>query len=129
MVKEFRSASGHVIELPGGSVMDSSLSAAEVALEECREEIGFVASADHLIDLGVPRGAAPTLASHRVAAFAVETSAERMEQFKKETRSFGKEEDTERTFVVVKSIRQCFAEPDVCWTTLGILSTLMQKIK
>lgn len=42
LIREFRSAGGFVVELPGGSVLDDShRDPIDVALEEAHEEIGF----------------------------------------------------------------------------------------
>lgn len=131
-VREFRTAGGFVTELPGGSVLDDThRDPIDVALEEASEEVGFSPNREFVISLG-SRACAPTLASHPNHAFAVEVTAQQMQKFKEQHQNkvfFGKSEDTERTYVVVKTIRECFADTECCWTTLGILGSLMQKLK
>jgi 8-oxo-dGTP pyrophosphatase MutT (NUDIX family) len=128
--REFRSAGGFVTELPGGSVLDDGeRDAADVAIEEIQEEIGFAASKKDLIRLGA-RTSAPTLLPHLASAFAIRVSDEQMREFERMERenvSFGKAEDTEKTFVLVRSLRQCFEGSECCWTTLGILGALMKE--
>lgn len=142
-------AGGFVTELPGGSVLDGQKhDPIDVAIEEAtgdcvlfarknrllicsKEEIGFEPSRDHVVALGPARAIAPTLAPHTSSAFAVSVSEARMAVFEKEAldkKSFGKEEDTERTFVVVKTIRQCLEDGECCWTTVGVLSMLMHHL-
>jgi 8-oxo-dGTP pyrophosphatase MutT (NUDIX family) len=129
LVEEFRSAGGRVLELPGGSVLGGTLDALDVALEELREEIGLERARGDLVALG-SRTMAPTLAPHANHAFALAVGPEviaRYEQLEREGACFGLAEDSERTFVRVLTIRDILASDVCCWTTVGIVASLLLK--
>ena len=128
LVKEFRSPgrtpTGFIHELPGGSVEPGDDNgAATSAARECYEETGIVITEDRLRPIG-SRQAVGVLSSHHVHAFAVELEAFEMAQAKKlqaEGTTFGEEQDTELTYVEVKTVRELMQEDEVDWTTLGLV--------
>ncbi len=129
LVEEFRPAGGKVLELPGGSQLYGNSDALDVALEELHEELIMERKREDLVTLGTRR-IAPTIAPHRNHAFAVAVSPETIAHYEKLSREnvfFGVEADMERTYVRVKTIREVFASQECCWTTLGIISTLLHK--
>jgi 8-oxo-dGTP pyrophosphatase MutT (NUDIX family) len=125
-VKEFRSAvsnprDGYVVELPGGSDWNAPVSET-VALEEVHEELGLQLPAGVLKRMG-ERQVAPTVLAHKVAAFVHEIDEPLLHYFVGlEGKAFGVVQDTERTFVTVRSVREMFSDDHVDWSTLGMVS-------
>jgi len=128
LIKEFRTAGGYIYDLPGGSSLNSGMTALQVAIEELDEEIDFKPAAPNdLRPLG-SRTVCPSLLSHRVNAFFVPVSCGTMARFEKmelEKVFFGVLADTEKTFVCVRTIRQLYSSDLLDWATLGIVSAAM----
>jgi len=130
LVREYRSpantSDGFVHELPSGSSTDSS-NATEIAAEEIHEETGFYVDPTRLKYEGT-RQLAGTFSAHRSNLYSVELDDEEIEWFKSQDGiPHGKEEDTERTFIEVVSLKDLFDNNLVDWTTLGMVATATQK--
>lgn len=128
LVKEFRTAgAGHVIELPGGSAVEEAItktiSARQLALEEMHEELGWKGDEHRLCEVG-ERAVCATLCAHACRAYALRATREEMahfEQLEREGASFGVEQDTEKTYVLVRTVRQIMTESLVDWANVGII--------
>lgn len=151
LVREFRSpvrnADGFVHELPGGSSKEDQDPIA-VAQDEVREETGLKLAArmksarlkharrmvhaetglvmanQRFKEIG-SRQVAATLSAHQAHVFAVELSNSEMDQVRQiaasgETR--GVEEDTELTYMEVKTLGEMLDEELVDWSMVGMIS-------
>jgi hypothetical protein len=133
MVREFRSAvanpQGFVRELPGGSSFSPNDLPKGVAAHEYLQETGHLIPPERL-QMHEGRQLIATLSAHRADVFSVEiTAAEVLFLRKMAGTTHGVEEDSERTYVEVKTVRELL-EPDsgVDWSMLGmILSVLVRK--
>lgn len=128
LVREYRSAvsngTGAVLELAGGSHATAAVGAA-VAAEELHEELGLTVAPAALQSIGSARQLAPTLLSHKAHAFVLDIDAatlERFVQLQRDGAAFGNAHETERTHVVVKTVRELFEDGSVDWGTLGIVA-------
>jgi 8-oxo-dGTP pyrophosphatase MutT (NUDIX family) len=128
LVKEFRSPgrtdTGFIHELPGGSVEPGDDNGAcASAAREAYEETGISIAEDRLRPIGSRQGVG-ILSTHHIHAFAVELEEHEMAQARKlasDGTTFGEEEDTELTYVEVKTVRELLVEGQVDWTTLGLV--------
>lgn len=127
LVKEFRSpvrnADGFVYELAGGS-SNKDRDPFAVARDEVHEETGLLISKDRFREIG-GRQVAATLSAHQAHLFAVELSNSEMDQVRQiaasgETR--GVEEDTERTYMEVKTLGEMLDEGLVDWSMVGMVT-------
>jgi 8-oxo-dGTP pyrophosphatase MutT (NUDIX family) len=128
LVKEFRSPSrtpdGFIHELPGGTVDLSDNNKAEAAGREAYEETGIAIATERFRHVG-SRQALGILSTHQIHCYAAELSEHEMAQAKKlaeDGTTFGEEKDTELTYVKVTTYGELLAEPDVDWTTLGLVT-------
>lgn len=127
LVKEFRvparTDDGFIHEVPGGSCEAADDSAKESACREVYEETGLAVSKDRLRYIG-SRQAAGTLSSHHVHGYAAElTKAERVQAKKlmATEETFGEEQDSEKTYVEVVTIKDLLRAQNVDWTTVGLV--------
>lgn len=125
LVREFRSPAKtedcFIRELPGGSVINGTLSDGDKAAEEFEEETGLTISADRLNIVGT-RQICGTLCTHSAHVVSVQLTAEEMLQLKyqKDT-PHGIEADTERTFVEIHTVRELLENPGLDWGNLGMI--------
>jgi 8-oxo-dGTP pyrophosphatase MutT (NUDIX family) len=125
LIKEFRSpartADGFIRELPGGSSPKKGTAPEETAAEEIHEETGFYLEPER-IKFHEARQLAGTLSSHQSFFYSVELDEEEIEWFKSQKGIVhGKEEDTERTFIEVVTVKDLLKNTDVDWSTLGMV--------
>lgn len=131
LVKEFRSpvvnSESFVYEIPGGS-STSKKSPLEVATSEVREEVGVEVNSNRLREIKT-RQAAATLSAHQIHAYALELTDEELKQVEEETKkTHGVAEDTELTYVEIKTLGEILKSDIVDWINIGmIMSALMQK--
>ena len=125
LVREFRvpanNPTGFVWECPGGSSLKKGKPPQQVASEEVKEETGKEIRPSRFQTHG-PRQLASTLSIHRSHLFSVELSPGEVEWFRQEAgKVHGNIEDTERTYIEVKTLKQCLDEGTVDWSMLGMI--------
>ncbi len=127
LVREVRNAArtddGMVHELPGGSAWDVDEPPEQVARHEALEETGFRPGT--LRPLGA-RQVNATLLAHQAALFSAEVSAEQMAAIRAGAGTVrGVEEDGERTYTEVRTVRAMLADERADWSTLGMILTAL----
>jgi 8-oxo-dGTP pyrophosphatase MutT (NUDIX family) len=125
LIKEFRSPArtedGFIRELPGGSSPKAGVEPEETAAEEIFEETGFYLDSER-IKFHEARQLAGTLSSHQSYFYSVELDEKDIDWFKSQKGVVhGKEEDTERTFIEVVSVKEILKSTVVDWSTLGMI--------
>lgn len=125
LVKEFRppaiTKDGLVHGLPGGSSPKKGNDPEDTAAEEVHEETGFYVEPDR-IKFYEARQMASTLLSHKSFLYSVELTEEEIDWFKSQKDIVhGKEEDSERTFIEVCTVKDLLKNVDVDWSTLGMV--------
>lgn len=128
LIREFRSNAathdGFVHELPGGSSPGEVIDARALAAAELHEETGVRIAADRLVRHGA-RQCMATILSHRAELYSVELDADELAAFEaQQGRRFG-ENDSERTYVEVRSLADILAAEDVDWTHLGMILSVL----
>ena len=124
IVKEFRSPAatkdGFIRELVGGSSPSKDDNPREVISQETQEETGAWIEPDRF-NFHMARQLMGTLASHKSHLHSVRLSEEEIDWFKAQKDvPHGKEEDTERTFVEVHTIRNILDNKvELDWATVG----------
>ncbi len=122
LVKEFRSCAatsdGFIRELIGGS-STSDASPVEVAAEEVFEETGFHINSKRLVQ-HASRQVAGTFAAHKSHLFSARITEDELKWFKAQDGVVhGKEEDSERTFIEVYTVKDLLNNNLVDWSNLG----------
>jgi hypothetical protein len=127
LVKEYRATGrtkdGFVHELPGGSSFNETRVPTEVASEEMAEETGLKIDPSRF-NLVNTRQVGATVSSHRSYVFSVELRPEEMARARKMERdgvTHGVIEDTELTYVEVRSLREIIEERLVDWSNVGMI--------
>jgi hypothetical protein len=127
LVKEFRSPcrneSGFVHELPGGSSFNPHTDVLQQAADELHQETGIRVEKSRLLQ-HASRQAAATVSTHHVHMFSCRISDAEMASARKEAaegRPHGNPDETERTYIVTATVRQCLQEAKVDFTTLGLI--------
>lgn len=131
LVREFRSSvsnpSAMILESPGGSSSSGSSDPRNTAVEEVREETGLSLHPSRLRYLGF-RQTFATLVGSRTHCFAVELTPEEMLSMKwVEGETFGKKEDSERTYVEVRTVRDLLQGGSLDWSQLGMVFQALHK--
>ncbi|CAM3684435.1 nucleoside 2-deoxyribosyltransferase domain-containing protein [Kibdelosporangium persicum] len=123
LVREFRSpscsADGYVHELPGGGVVQGD--PATQAVHELAEETGLRVAPERLRRDQV-RQVIATLSAHRVHVFCVELTDGEIAQARANPGPHGVAEDSERTFVEVRTYGEILDNGRADWATLGVLA-------
>lgn len=125
IVKEFRTPAatndGFIRELPGGSSQDKTIGAEETAAEEMHEEVGMYIEPSRFIKVS-SRQLAGTLSAHQSHLYSVKLSEKEMDWFKSQKGVvYGKQEDTERTYIEVFSISEILENRLLDWANLGMI--------
>ena len=95
----------------------------QVASDEVHEETGLIISASRFRRVG-SRQLVSTLSAHHAHLFAAELTAAEMAQAKSLAANQtvnGVEEDSERTYVEVMSLRDILGSNNVDWSTVGMI--------
>lgn len=127
LIREFRSPNrttdGFVHELPGGSSFKDNDSILVTASKELFEETGLQVPAERFRKLE-GRQMVSTLSTHRGYLFAVKLTDEEMKQaesLEQKSEFLGVEEDSERTYVEVKTLRDIALTTDLDWSMIGMI--------
>lgn len=123
IVKEYRSPVSNkdafIRELPSGSAKHTN--AIETASEELFEETGMYLEPERFM-LIKARQLAATLSVHKAHLYSVELTDEEMEWFRSQKDVVhGKLEDTERTFIEIKTISELLESDELDWANLGMI--------
>ncbi|MET0233031.1 MAG: nucleoside 2-deoxyribosyltransferase domain-containing protein [Kibdelosporangium sp.] len=125
LVREFRSPScapdGYVHELPGGGVLQGE--PIDQAAHELHEETGLRVARERLVP-GQVRQVLATLSTHRVHVFTVELTEDELAGVRANPGPFGVLEDSERTFVEVRTYSEILGSGDVDWAVVGVLASV-----
>ena len=130
IVKEFRTPSrtldGYVRELPGGSSFTEN-TPSEVAIDEVKEETGFILNPERLI-LVNERQLMSTLSSHTCKLYMVDLTLEEIEWFRSQMNiSYGNIHETEKTYIEIHKIKDLINNPITDWSTLGQILSVINK--
>lgn len=135
LVKEFRSPAstkdGYIWEIPGGSSFKPGEIPLEIVAHELREETELKITPDRFRYVG-KRQLAGTLSSHKSHLFAVEISAEEMAEVERkaaENKPMGNIEDTERTYLQVKTLGEILADELLDWSNTGMILSCLLKVE
>ncbi|MEZ4453269.1 MAG: nucleoside 2-deoxyribosyltransferase domain-containing protein [Nannocystaceae bacterium] len=124
LVREFRSNAatpdGFVHELPGGSSFTPGRDPRALAALELEEETGVTIAAERFVARGA-RQCMATLLTHRGALFSVELDADEIAAFKARAGQRFGENESERTYVEVRTVAEILAAGDVDWTNVGMI--------
>lgn len=124
IIKEFRTPAatndGFIRELIGGS-SKSNKSNAEVALDELQQETGFELNPYRLHYQG-SRQLCGTLSSHKCHLYSAEINEQELTWFENQKNiPHGVEEDSEKTYVEIYSIKEILNNNDFDWNVLGMI--------
>jgi len=127
LVREFRSPAstedGFIWEIPGGSSFKPDEDPTEVAASEVEEEIGLKIDPEKVQYVG-KRQLAGTLSSHKCHLYSVELDDDQMAELKEiadKKEPMGNEEDTERTYLEIKTLQEVLDNELVDWSNLGMI--------
>lgn len=128
LVKEYRvpaaTSDGFVLELVGGS-SNKKEDPIDIAVEEILEETGFVIKSSRLKQ-NQTRQLAATLSAHKSHLYFAELDDEELKYFKsKKGVIFGKQEDTERTYIEVYTVKDILENQNIDWTTVGQILSII----
>ncbi len=131
LVREFRSSvsnlSGLVTELPGGSSLRLGQDIKTVMVGECKEEVGITLDLQRLIIVPQRRQVAATVSTHTASVGFLNLSTQEMSQIEALVGSVhGNEQETERTYVEVKTVADILKDSTVDWATLGMILSVLQ---
>ena len=125
LVREFRSPArtenGFITEFPSGST--SKTAGVSSAVEELEEETSLKIDPSRLRQLDQLQ-LAGTLSAHTSTLFAAELTKEerdKVQELADSGKTFGKLEETEITYIEVKTLKEIIAWKCVDWTTLGMV--------
>jgi 8-oxo-dGTP pyrophosphatase MutT (NUDIX family) len=124
LIKEFRSPcsnnNGFIYELPSGSSKDDTKNMDDVVIDELREETGLDVNKDRF-NILKSRQVAATLSTHKAFLYSLELSEEEIKKLKDTKREYGQENDTERTYVLVKTLKQILSDNLLDYANLGMI--------
>lgn len=128
LVREFRAAGvttdGFVHELPGGSDTAGVGDLRTVAAQGFVEETGVALDPARLRGHRA-RQVAATFSTHRLHLFSVELTRTEIESIRADRDRHGDHDNTEITYVEVRSYADLLATGDVDWTTFGAISEVL----
>lgn len=127
LVREFRSPAstpdGYVREVPGGSSFKPKENAFAVAAAEVLEETGLEIDAGRVHWHG-DRQLTATLLAHKAHLFSARVTEIELEWLRGQAGIVhGVAEDTERTYVELRTVRQLLAREEVDWSMMGMILT------
>ncbi len=131
LVREFRSSvsnlSGFVTELPGGSSLRPGQDIKTMMIGECKEEAGVTIDPQRLIIVSQRRQVSATVSTHTAMVGFLNLSMQEMSQIEALIGSVhGNEQETECTYVEVKTVADILKDDNVDWATLGMILSVLQ---
>ncbi|MCX6744875.1 MAG: NUDIX hydrolase [Candidatus Parcubacteria bacterium] len=131
LIREFRSpvsnSDGYVWEIPGGSSFKPKEDPNKVAAHEAHEETGLEIPAERFKAIDA-RQLCATLSAHKAHLFSVELTAEEINWLRQEQGvAHGVIEDTERTYVEIKTLKEILDQNLVDWSMLGMILSVLTK--
>jgi 8-oxo-dGTP pyrophosphatase MutT (NUDIX family) len=125
IVKEFRSPcsnkEGVVRELPGGSSKDSKDQLTSIASHELEEETGVKIPKDRFKYVQ-SRQMTATLSAHKAHLFCVELTDKEFKTLQSNVGStHGVEEDSEKTYTEIMSLKEVLSNDNLDWSMLGMI--------
>jgi 8-oxo-dGTP pyrophosphatase MutT (NUDIX family) len=131
LVREFRSACsnsrGFVYELPGGSSWKNDSGPLGTALEEMEEEVGLHLPSQRFTQ-HTTRQFVATMSAHSGHLFSAELTEEELDRLvhlQKAGTALGVLEDTERTYIEVRTVGEILSGGYVDWSTLGMILSIL----
>lgn len=128
LVREFRSPvrneAGFVYELPGGSSNTKS-SPLETIVHEIEEEVGIKVDPSRIVR-HEHRQVAATLSAHVTNLFSVELTEDEISTLANDSSVHGVLEETERTYIEVRSLSDILEKSLVDWSTLGMILSVIR---
>ena len=133
LIKEFRTPCsndlGMVLEIPGGSSKDSTEGNISVAVHELKEEVGLDIEKKRFT-AHQSRQIASTLSAHKAHLFSVELTDEEIKKVRKDVGKVrGVEEDTEKTYIELKTLQELINEETLDWSMLGMVLQALSRAK
>lgn len=133
LVREYRSSAvtldGSILEIPCGSLSVADNEPRDAAVREVGEEIGLrlpsAAFRPHTV-----RQVVGTLSVHRAHVFSALLSEDQVADLRsreKSGTSYGVVEDSERTYVRVRTIGQLLNDTSIDWSTLGVILSVLRE--
>ena len=131
LIKEFRSpattSDGFIYENAGGSAHDPKNDSFDTAIEEVHEETGLMLDSKRLKFIQA-RQVCGTLSSHKNHLHSYQLNEEELKWLKSQDGIVhGVEEDTERSFVTIHSVKDILESADVDWANLGQILSIIVK--
>lgn len=129
LVKEFRSPAatkdGYIWELVGGSSFNDTEDALSVAADEIFEETSFKVEKER-INYVQERQLNGTLTAHKTSIFSLEINDEELQWFKDEKGNIhGNEEDSERTYIEVLTVKEILENELLDWSNVGMIMKVL----
>ncbi|MBI2030838.1 NUDIX hydrolase [Candidatus Kaiserbacteria bacterium] len=131
LIKEFRSpcsnSEGFVFELPGGSSFKPNKDSLVVAGEEFEQETGLMLDPIRF-QIEQSRQLAATLSAHAAYLVSVQMTEGEMDDLRSKAGvAYGVVGETERTYVVVKTLREILEGTVVDWSMTGMILSVLNK--
>jgi len=128
LVREFRSpvrnSAGFVYELPGGSSFKPGEDPRQVAAHEVNEETGLEIEPVRLVE-HERRQLVATLSAHEAKLFSVELTQDEIDRLRQDHEVHGVVEDTEQTYVEVKSLKEILERSLLDWSSVGMILSVL----
>jgi 8-oxo-dGTP pyrophosphatase MutT (NUDIX family) len=128
LVREFhtpaRSASGFVLELPGGSDYEQT-DPRELARSELAQETGLSVDPGRLIE-HQSRQLVATMSAHCSHLFSVELTESEMDALVADVKIHGQAAESERTCVEIRRFGELLSGAETDWSTLGQIAQALQ---
>ncbi len=126
VVREYRSPASNsqakIYELPGGSTFKPGTDPYILAVQELQEETGFKLNEGRELKNHVPRQLNGTLSTHKCHLFSLELTPKEMSYIEEVVgETFGNSEDTERTTLIVMSLRELLRADYADYATIGMI--------
>jgi len=131
LTKEFRSPVSNeecfVYELPGGSSFKAGKTSLELAADEFAEETSLRIENYSRFIYHQSRQLLSTLSAHKAHLFSIELSEEELKHLESlKGKTFGVEEDSEKTYVEIKTVREILKDELLDWSMLGMILSILR---